>query len=188
MNADKLVIGLAGMPGSGKSLVVETARELGYAVVAMGDVVRQETLKCGLELTPANVGKVMLELRAQGGNYVIAQKCIPKIEEQSSPKVFVDGLRSLFEVDIFKEHFTKFTLVAVHAPPEIRFNRLSARGRSDDPPNWAVFHERDMRELGVGLGNTIAMAEKILINDDSMEQFKAQVKDTLGRIEKKWLK
>ena len=91
MNADKLVIGLAGMPGSGKSLVVETARELGYAVVAMGDVVRQETLKCGLELTPQNVGKVMLQLRAEGGNYVIAQKCIPKIEEQTRSKVFVDG-------------------------------------------------------------------------------------------------
>jgi len=113
------------------------------------------------------------------------QKCIPKIEEQTSPKVFVDGLRSLFEADIFKEHFTKFTLIAVHAPPEVRFNRLSIRGRSDDPPNWMVFHERDMRELGVGLGNTIAMAETIVINNNSMEQFKVQVKDNLGRIERK---
>ena len=72
------------MPGSGKSLVVDTARELGYAIVVMGDVVRQETNKRGLELTPQNVGKVMLELRAEEGNYVIAQKCIPKIEEQTS--------------------------------------------------------------------------------------------------------
>lgn len=188
MNADKLVIGLAGMPGSGKSLVVETARAVGYAVVAMGDVVRQETLRCGLELTPQNVGKVMLQLRAEGGNFVVAQKCIPKIEEQTSDRVIVDGLRSMFEADIFKKHFAKFTLVAVHAPPEVRFNRLSNRGRSDDPSNLEVFHERDMRELGVGLGNTIALAEKILINDRSVAQFKAQVKDNLGRIEKKWLK
>ena len=64
MNADKLVIGLAGMPGSGKSVVVDTARELGYDIVVMGDVIRQETAKRGLELTPQNVGKVMLELRA----------------------------------------------------------------------------------------------------------------------------
>src|SRR5665647_458102 len=97
VNADKLVIGLAGMPGSGKSVVVDTARELGYDVVVMGDVVRQETIKRGLELTPENVGKVMLELRAEGGNYVIAQKCISKIAEQTSPKVLVDGLRSLYE-------------------------------------------------------------------------------------------
>jgi dephospho-CoA kinase len=188
VNVDKLVIGLAGMPGSGKSLVVETARALGYDIVVMGDVIRQETSKRGLELTPQNVGKVMLELRAEGGNYVIAQKCIPKIEEQTSRKVFIDGLRSLYEADIFKEHFAKFVLVAVHAPPEVRFNRLSRRGRSDDPPNWTVFHERDTRELGVGLGNTIAMAEKILINDGTVEQFKIQVKDTLERIEAQWLK
>src|ERR1700690_7376 len=132
MNADKLVIGLAGMPGSGKSLVVDTARELGYDVVVMGDVVRQETTKRGLELTPQNVGKVMLELRAEGGNYVIAQKCIPKIAEQKSPKVLVDGLRSLYEADIFKENFAKFSLVAVHASPKTRFSRLSNRRRSDD--------------------------------------------------------
>ena len=43
MSADKIVIGLAGMPGSGKSLVVETAHELGYAIVVMGDVIREET-------------------------------------------------------------------------------------------------------------------------------------------------
>lgn len=102
MNADKLVVGLAGMPGSGKSLVVETARELGYAIVVMGDVIREETAKRGLQLTPQNVGKVMLQLRAESGNAVVAMKCIPKIEEQAGTKVLVDGLRSLYEVDAFK--------------------------------------------------------------------------------------
>lgn len=188
MNSDKLVIGLAGMPGAGKSLFVEVATELGYAIVVMGDVIRQETLKRGLELTPQNVGKVMLQLREEGGSCVIAEKCIPKIEELTSQKVIVDGLRSLNEADTFKEHFANFTLVAVHASPETRFKRLNCRGRSDDPKNWGVFHERDMRELSVGLGNVIAMAEQILVNDNSMEQFKAQVKEYLERIEEKWKK
>lgn len=188
MNADKLVIGLAGMPGSGKSLAVDTAREMGYDVVVMGDVIRQETLKRGLELTPQNVGKVMLELRQEGGNYVIAQKCIPKIEEQTRPKVLVDGLRSLYEAEIFKEHFAKFSLVVVHASPETRFNRLFNRHRSDDPKEWKVFHERDMRELSVGLGNVIAMAEQMIVNDNSFEHVKAKVKESLERIEEKWLK
>lgn len=188
MVAGKLVVGLGGMPGSGKSLVVETAHELGYSIVAMGDVVREQTRLRGLEPTPQNVGKVMLELRAQEGNYVIAKKCIPKIEEQPSNRVIIDGLRSLYEADIFKEHFKSFTLVAVHAPPEIRFERLKLRGRSDDPPNYEVFHERDMRELGVGLGNVIAMAEKIIVNDNSIEGFKALVRENFGRIEEKCLK
>jgi dephospho-CoA kinase len=188
VNADKLVIGLAGMPGSGKSLVVDTARELGYAVVVMGDVVRQETVKRGFELTPQNVGKVMLELRQTEGNFVIAKKCIPEIEEQTNNKVLIDGLRSLYEADIFKEHFSKFSLVAVHASPEIRFKRLSNRHRSDDPAELKVFNERDRRELNVGLGNVIAMAEQMIVNDNNLEHVKANAKESLEKVEKKWLK
>jgi len=188
LSAKKLVVGLCGMPGAGKSLVVETARELGYSIVIMGDVIREETQKRGLELNPQNVGKVMLELRSEGGNYVVAQKCIPKIEQEINDRVLVDGLRSLHEAEIFQEHFSTFTLLAVHASPLVRFNRLTLRSRSDDPPNWEVFHERDMRELGVGLGNVIAMAEKILVNDDSVERFKVQVRENFVRVEDKWLK
>ena len=188
MNADKLVVGLAGMPGSGKSLVVETARKLGYAVVVMGDVIRQETAKRGLELTPQNVGKVMLQLRAESGNAVVAQKCVAKIEEQACAKVLVDGLRSLYEVDAFKLCFAKFTVAAVHASPETRFNRLFSRRRSDDPQGWEVFYERDMRELGVGLGNVIAMAEELIVNDNSVKEVKGAVRQALGRIEAKWMK
>jgi dephospho-CoA kinase len=173
VNADKLVIGLAGMPGAGKSLVVDVAKELGYDIVVMGDVIREETKKRGLELTPQNVGKVMLELRQEGGNYVIAQKCIPKIAEQTGKRILIDGLRSLFEAEIFKSNFPKFTLLAVHASPEIRFTRLSNRHRSDDPTEWQVFHERDMRELSVGLGNVIAMSEEIIVNHNSIEHVKA---------------
>ena len=188
MNADKLVVGLAGMPGSGKSLVVETAREQGYAIVVMGDVIREETAKRGLELTPQNVGKVMLQLRVESGNTVVAQKCVPKIDEQASTKVLVDGLRSLYEVDAFKEHFAKFTVAAVHASPETRFNRLFSRRRSDDPYGWEVFSERDMRELSVGLGNVIAMAQQLIVNDNSVEEVKGAIKEALGRIEAKWAK
>ena len=188
MNTDKLVIGLAGMPGAGKSLFVEAANELGYAMVAMGDVIRQETLKRGLELNPQNVGKVMLQLREEGGNCVIAEKCVPRIVEQTGSKVIVDGLRSLNEADTFKAHFSKFILVAVHASPETRFNRLSKRRRSDDPIEWKVFNERDMRELGVGLGDVIAMAQELIVNDNSIEHVKAKVKESLMEIEAKWLK
>jgi dephospho-CoA kinase len=188
VNADKLVVGLAGMPGSGKSVVVNTAREMGYDIVVMGDVIREETTKRGLDLTPQNVGKVMLELRAESGNYVVAKKCIPKIEAQTSSKILVDGLRSLFEADIFKEHFPTFTLFAVHASPETRFNRLSNRHRSDDTSEIPVFRERDMRELGVGVGNVIAMADQVVVNEGSFEVVKAKVKISLLRVEEKWRK
>jgi dephospho-CoA kinase len=186
MRTDKLVVGLVGMPGSGKSIVVETAQEKGYDVVVMGDVVREETRKRGLELNPKNIGAVMLDLRKKGGPGVIAQKCIPRIEQTQSSKVIIDGLRSLNEADVFKEHFPSFSLVAVHASPETRFNRLNRRRRSDDPDGWEVFRERDMRELSVGLGNAIAMAEYIIINEDDKKDVKAKVMEALARVEERW--
>jgi len=188
VDAQKLVVGLGGMPGAGKSIVVTTTKEMGYDIVTMGDVVREQTRLRGLEPTPENIGKVMLELRAEEGQYVIAKKCIPKIEMQPSNRVLIDGLRSLYEVDIFRKHFANFVLVAVHAPPLMRFERLRIRGRSDDPPNYQVFQERDNRELGVGLGNVIAMAEKMLVNDNTIEGFKALIRENFSRIEAQWLK
>jgi dephospho-CoA kinase len=188
MKADKLVVGLVGMPGSGKSVVVETAQQKGYTVVVMGNVVREETRKRGLELNPKNIGAVMLDLRKKGGQGVIAEKCVPIIERTQSSKVIIDGLRSLNEADVFKQHFPSFSLIAVHASPETRFNRLNHRRRSDDPDVWEVFRERDMRELSVGLGNAIAMAGYIIINEDDRKVTQTEVAEILARVEEKWNK
>jgi dephospho-CoA kinase len=76
----------------------------------------------------------------------------------------------------------------VHASPETRFTRVSNRRRSDDSDGWELFHERDMRELGVGLGNVIAMSEQIIVNDGSFEEVKEKIGEALRRLEKKWLK
>jgi len=187
MNADKLVMGLTGMPGAGKTVFVEAAVAVGYVKVSMGDVIREETGRRGLALTPQNVGKVMLDLRKTGGDNVVAELCVPKIVAQVSDKIIIDGLRSLSEVEVFKASFAGFKLVAVHAASDVRFARLSMRGRSDDPETFDVFLERDMRELTVGLGNTIALSEYVLVNDSSIESFKAEVGKYLKQVEAKWI-
>jgi dephospho-CoA kinase len=161
----KTVIGVAGMPGAGKSLVTKMAEGMGYSIVTMGDVIREETGKRGLPLTPENTGAVMLKLREEEGSAAVARRCVSKIESARSRIVLVDGLRSLNELEEFKRHFEKFVLIAVYASPETRFRRLFRRRRSDDPQGWAAFNERDRRELSVGLGNAIALADYLIINE-----------------------
>jgi len=65
------------------------------------------------------------------------------------------------------------SVVAVHASPRTRYERLISRGRSDDPKNWEDFAERDLRELSVGIGNVIALAEEMLVNEGSVDELKA---------------
>ncbi|MDI6805957.1 MAG: AAA family ATPase, partial [Candidatus Bathyarchaeia archaeon] len=187
MEFKKLVVGLAGMPGAGKSLVVYVAKEMMYGVVVMGDVVREEAAKRGLDPTPENLGKIMLELRHKEGSSVIAKRCLPKIQEIRESKVIVDGIRSLSEVEEFKKRFPHFTLIAIHSSPETRFKRLYHRQRSDDPKNWEIFHERDMRELSVGLGEAMAMAEYLIVNEENLDVVKGKVRAVLRKVEEKWM-
>ena len=188
MSNKKLVVCLAGMPGAGKSVVVNVAMANGYGVVVMGDEVRNEAKKRGLEPTPENLGRIMLELRRLEGEAAIAKRCIPKIAAMTENKVVVDGIRSLAEVEEFRRNFPKFVLVAVHASPETRFNRLFHRRRSDDPKSWEVFHERDMRELSVGLGNAIALAEYMIVNEEGLDAIKRRAAEVLRGIEAKWMR
>jgi dephospho-CoA kinase len=188
MTPEKLVVAVAGMPGSGKSLAVKAARERGYDIVVMGDVVREEARKRGLDPNPENIGRIMLDLRQKEGESIIAKRCIPRIENAEKQKVFVDGIRSLSEVEEFKKHFPKFSLIAVHASPQTRFKRLYSRRRSDDAADWKVFQERDTRELGVGLGNAIAMAEYLVVNEEPFGVVKEKVRAVLRKVEEKWTK
>lgn len=178
----KTVIGVAGMPGAGKSLVVNIAKKRGYSVVVMGDVVREETKKRGLKPTPENVGAVMLKLREEEGPAVVAKRCISKIEKASSDVVIVDGLRSMHEVEEFKRHFEGFVSIAIHSTPETRFQRLFRRKRSDDPKGWETFHIRDMRELSVGLGKVIATADYLIVNEDGKIQTENKIQSILRKV------
>jgi len=184
----KMVVGVAGMPGAGKAVISRVAKEKGYAIVVMGDEIREETKRRGLEPTPENIGKIMLALREEEGPTVVAKRCIPKIANASADIVLVDGIRSLHEVYEFEKNFPQFALIAVHSSPETRFGRLFRRKRSDDPKGWGVFLERDLRELSVGQGNVIAMADYMIVNEETLEEFKVKIRDVLEVATAKWMK
>jgi len=172
---DKIVVGIAGMPGAGKGVFRRTVQRMGYPVVTMGDEVREEVKRRNLEPTPQNLGKTMLDLREQEGPAAIAKRCIPKLLNHSHKVVVIDGIRSLVEVDVFKKQFTRFILVAIHASPKTRYQRLFRRRRSDDPPDWKTFMERDLRELGIGMGSVISVADYMIVNEGSIGQLKQKI-------------
>jgi len=176
------VIGVAGMPGAGKSVVAKVAARTGCTIIVMGDVVRDDTKKRGLPLTPENVGTVMLKLRDEEGPAVVAKRCISKIENAKSATVVVDGLRSLHEVEEYKQHFKNFVSIGIHSSPETRFQRLFRRNRSDDPSGWEEFQQRDMRELSVGLGNVIATADYLIINEGAKFLTEEKIRTMLRKV------
>ena len=178
----KVVVGVAGMPGSGKGVFRRTVQKMGYPVVIMGDVVREEVKRRNLKPTPENLGKTMLTLRDLDGPAVVAKQCIPKLEKATERIVVVDGVRSLAEVEEFKKHFPNFILITIHASPKARYQRLSRRKRSDDPTNWETFMERERRELGVGMGDVIAAADQTIVNEGTSAQLKTEIRQVMKEI------
>jgi len=179
---EKIVVGVVGMPGSGKSLVTETAKNMGFLIVVMGDVVREEAKCRGIEPTPENIGKLMVQLREEYGPDVIAKRCTSKIQYASENFVLIDGLRNLEEVEFFKRYFKKFTLIAIHASPQTRFQRLFKRKRSDAPADWKSFLERDLREIKVGIGGVIALADYMIVNEETVEKCKIEIQKVLEKV------
>lgn len=174
MNPTKTIIAVTGMPGSGKAVASSLARTYGIPVFVCGDVVREEALTRKLPPTPENLGSLMLKIREEDGPDVVAERLIPKIKKIQSNTVVVEGLRSLSELQLLKDNF-KVKLLAVHSPPDQRFQRLIRRGRSDDPKSLEEFVQRDHRELAVGVGAVIALADKLIVNDSTLGSFKQEI-------------
>ena len=176
---EKFIIGVTGMSGSGKAAVKQVAETMGYSTVVMGDEVREEAKRRNLETTPENLGKLMLKLREEEDPAAIAKRCIPKIENAKTNVVIVDGIRSLAEVEEFKKHSKSLAIIAVHASPKTRFQRLFHRERTDAPRTWQTFFERDLRELNVGLGAVIALADSMIVNEGTREQIRQKAREVL---------
>ena len=46
------------------------------------------------------------------------------------------------------------------------FERIRRRNRPGDPRTWEEFVARDMTELGFGIGNVIALADYMIVNEE----------------------
>lgn len=177
------IIAFVGMPASGKSEASNIARSLNIPVVNMGDVVREETARCGLPPTDENIGGTGTRLRREEGMDAIAKRCVPKVQTLDSPVVVIDGTRNIEEVNYFKKQFgDDFKLVAINAPFDVRFERVKKRARSDDMCNAEELKRRDEREKGWGLHKAIEIADITITNANSLKKFHEQVKNLLRNL------
>ncbi|MEZ5334263.1 MAG: AAA family ATPase [Methanolobus sp.] len=172
------ILAFVGMPASGKSEAASVLRRKGITVINMGDVIREEVVRRGLEPTDANTGGVGTDLREKEGRDAVAKRCIPKIKATNEDFIGIDGVRSVPEVERFKEAFgDDFTLVSVDSPLEIRFERVLARKRSDDMKDVSELKVRDERELGWGMGEAMEVADMVIENNSTLEEFREKITD-----------
>jgi dephospho-CoA kinase len=170
------IVAVVGMPASGKSTVAEMlSRVLGCPVIAMGDAVRRETARRGLSLTPENVERVAAALRAELGRGAVAYLVLDDVRRavEEGGCAIVEGARSPEEIPVLSRA-GRVCIVAVHASPRRRLERLRARGRPGET-GWEALRLRDRANLDFGVGELIALADYMIVNEWGLEELERQV-------------
>jgi dephospho-CoA kinase len=183
VSVTRLIICLTGMPGAGKTTIAEGLKSKGFDKITMGDAVRAEATKRKIDPTGPNLGKLMIELREKNGPGAVAELIRDDIQNSKSDVVLVDGVRSLAEVNVLKK-IGPVKILAIHASGDTRYKFLTGRGRSDAPSDREDFTKRDSREMGVGMSESIALADETISNNNMTIE---ELTDTAYRIIKGWM-
>lgn len=177
---------IAGLAGAGKSTVASMFVEKGFSYIRFGQIVLDEVIKRNLAINEQNERLVREELRKKHGTAAMAKLNIPIIKKKlKNNNVIADGLYSFDEYKLLKKEFKDIMiLVAVYAPPKLRYKRLSARKSDVNEKNTkALFRKysnadakaRDYAEIeNLDKGGPIAMADYTILNTKDFELLEKQ--------------
>jgi len=167
-----VAVGIAGLPGSGKTLITSLFVKRGFKPYTMGDVIRRYAEERGV--TPDEAAVL---IRLEGGMRAVVRGL------RGDHRIVIDGLRSPEEVEALEEALGRLFLVYVVASRQTRLRRLAARGREDDPATYAQFALRDYREMRLGVTALLMRADAIIVNEDkSVEELEAEVEAVARRL------
>jgi deoxycytidylate deaminase/predicted kinase len=170
------IIAVVGMCGAGKSVVSNFLAKEGYQFLRFGQITLDEVKKRGLELTEENEKTIREEFRQKFGMAAFATLNQDKIDSLSTNgNVVIDGLYSWSEYKILKDKYGEsLKVVAVVAPPSVRYSRLEERKIIDEKMRNRPFtrekgKSRDYAEIeNIEKGGPIAMADITIINDKTI--------------------
>lgn len=164
---------VTGMPGAGKDEFIKVAKSRGLKDYHMGNVVRKYAKDSSVGINDSEIGAFATDERKKHGMDVWAERTSQCVDDPFS--AIIDGLRNYEELEYFRKKFSDVIVVAIFANRKDRLDRIMKRDREDDIRSLEELVSRDNRELSWGLGNVISLADYMIVNDRSLEQFKKDV-------------
>jgi len=180
-----IVIGLTGENCAGKGTVAEYLKKKGFYYLSLSDVIREELTAEGKEITRTNLIHKGNALREEFGPAILATKTSAKIEKDKN--YVVDSIRNPAEVKELKK-LHGFTLFHVTAPAEMRFERMKARAREEDPKTLEAFlkieklEAKNAEKTKQNLNETVKLADRIIVNDADLTAVYEKTDAALGEV------
>lgn len=169
------IVAITGMPGARKSDAAKIFREFGCQIFNMSSIIREEILKINEIPNPSNYHRIGVKLRKQYGPAIIAKRTLSRIPNEGLFCV-IDGIRSVEEVEFFRNNSDYFRTVCVHAARSVRFSRMRERSGPELDTQEDLVHQ-DYNDLCLGLGRVIALSDFMIINGNyTSSPFEEEVK------------
>ena len=180
-----MIIGITGSIGGGKGTVVDYLRSKHNFLHYSSSNLLVEILKERGEVVDRDgMNRVANELRAQNSAGVPAENYKRYEAEDGESDAIFESIHSIPESDFIKE--VGGIMIGITALPEVRYERIVARGSVKDNVSKEKFIEQQVREEAgsddpnkSNIFKTIAAADYKIENNGTVEELYAQVDNIL---------
>ena len=176
------LLGIVGMPGAGKTEIVDYIVSQGWPRIYFGGIMYDEMTKAGVEITPESQQIFREQLREREGKDFIARRALEYIGnliDAGQKNIVIDGIYSWPEYKAVKQAYRELELVAVVAPRRVRHHRLA--NRPERPFTKEEAMHRDYTEIeNIEKGGPIAIADHYIVNTGSLDDLHHKIDDIMN--------
>lgn len=173
------IIGIVGMPASGKTTVSKALSKKGSKLIHLGDFIWEYLERKHVRKSQETGNMASLYFWAQYRDIPIAEWAHEQIKKNDYKIYIIDGIRTLDEVVFFKNKFKNdFKLIAIVASPTTRKLREKKRKRFSK----INFEMRDKEELTIGVGDVIASSDYYINGNKTKKEVIAQANKIFKKI------
>ncbi len=173
------IIGITGTLGAGKGTLVEFLKEKGFVHFSARDFLVEEIQRRKMPVNRDSMTMVANDLREKNGPAYIIEKLYSQAARKNQNSV-LESIRTVGEIEALRKT-GDFTLLAVDADRETRYQRVVRRDSSTDQVSFEKFkfdEEREMASDDPNKQNLSAcreLADFVIINDGTKEELRKKL-------------
>jgi dephospho-CoA kinase len=184
MSEKKIVIGIIGMPASGKGTAADyLEKTYGAPKLRFSDALSKILDRLGIEKTRDRQITLSEVLRETCGEDILSRAIQIGVNTSPSPLVVVDGVRREGDITTLKE-VADFHLLGVDAEAQTRYERSKKRAEKPEEANQSFedFLKLDQRSTEITTQELMKKATIVFKNNGSFEDLYKQIDQYLDAI------